>query len=69
MASVGEEREWLRNVLLSSESETCSEDDTPAGKEQRIKRLLKERYYHNKYAKRYYKDPGVRFSKLNSLFC
>ncbi|CAH2054745.1 unnamed protein product, partial [Iphiclides podalirius] len=58
LASVGEEREWLRDILLSSSNETSSDDDTPSGKEIRIKRLLKERYYHNKYAKKYYKDPG-----------
>ncbi|CAG4955092.1 unnamed protein product [Parnassius apollo] len=58
LASVGEEREWLRDILLSSSNDTSSDDETPAGKEIRIKRLLKERYYHKKYAKRYYKDPG-----------
>ncbi|XP_063529749.1 chromatin-remodeling ATPase INO80 isoform X1 [Cydia strobilella] len=58
LTSVGEEREWLRNVLLSSESDTSSGEDTPAGKDQRIKRLLKERLYHNKYTKDYYKDQG-----------
>nr|XP_032522250.1 chromatin-remodeling ATPase INO80 isoform X1 [Danaus plexippus plexippus] len=58
LSSVGEERQWLRDVLLSSESESSSEDDTPAAKERRIKLLLKERYFHNKYAKSYYKDSG-----------
>ncbi|CAG9793458.1 unnamed protein product [Diatraea saccharalis] len=58
LASVGEERAWLRDVLLSSGSETSSEDDTPAGKELRLQRILKERSYHNRYAKKYYKDPG-----------
>nr|XP_026497492.1 chromatin-remodeling ATPase INO80 isoform X2 [Vanessa tameamea] len=58
LASVGEERQWLRDVLLSSESEISSDDDSPAAKEQRIKRLLKERHFHNKYAKEYYKDQG-----------
>ncbi|KAH9643982.1 hypothetical protein HF086_004243, partial [Spodoptera exigua] len=57
-SSVGEEREWLRDVLLSSGSETSSDDDTPHSKEMRIRRLLKERKYHNKYAKKYYKDQG-----------
>ncbi|CAK1545627.1 unnamed protein product [Leptosia nina] len=56
--SVGEEREWLREVLLSSESESASDDETPAAKENRIKRLLKERKFHNKYVKSYYKDPA-----------
>ncbi|VVC95066.1 unnamed protein product [Leptidea sinapis] len=56
-SSVGEEREWLRNVILSSESDS-GEDDTPAGKNKRIKRLLKERKFHNKHVKSYYKDPG-----------
>lgn len=59
LASVGEERQWLRDVLLSSESEISSDDDSPAAKEQRIRRLLKERHFHNKYAKEYYKDQGV----------
>ncbi|KAI8437735.1 hypothetical protein MSG28_011969 [Choristoneura fumiferana] len=58
LTSVGEEREWLRNVLLSSESDTSSDEDTPEGKQLRIKQLLKERHYHNKYAKEYYKDQG-----------
>ncbi|CAH0402349.1 unnamed protein product [Chilo suppressalis] len=58
LASVGEERQWLRDVLLSSGSDTSSEDDTPAGKELRLQRILKERRNHNKYAKKYYKDPG-----------
>ncbi|XP_041982684.1 chromatin-remodeling ATPase INO80 [Aricia agestis] len=58
LSSVGEEREWLRNVLISSESDSSSDDDTPAGKERRIKWMLKERYYHNKYAKKYYNDSG-----------
>ncbi|CAH0731987.1 unnamed protein product, partial [Brenthis ino] len=58
LASVGEERQWLRDVLLSSETESSSEDETPAAKDLRIKRLLKERHFHNKYAKEYYKDPG-----------
>ncbi|XP_072933681.1 chromatin-remodeling ATPase INO80 [Epargyreus clarus] len=58
LASVGEERQWLRDVLLSSELDTSSEDDSPAGKEQRIQQLLKERKFQNKYAKDYYKDPG-----------
>ncbi|KPJ17900.1 Putative DNA helicase Ino80 [Papilio machaon] len=58
LASVGEEREWLRDILLSSSNESSSEDETPAAKDIRIKRLLKERYYHNKYARKYYKDPG-----------
>ncbi|XP_063896881.1 chromatin-remodeling ATPase INO80 [Helicoverpa armigera] len=57
-SSVGEEREWLRDVLLSSGSETSSEDDSPNYKEIRIQRLLKERRHHNKYAKKYYKDQG-----------
>ncbi|XP_045779214.1 chromatin-remodeling ATPase INO80 isoform X2 [Maniola jurtina] len=58
LASVGEERQWLRDVLLSSETDSSSEEDSPAAKEQRIRRLLKERHYHNKYAKDYYKDSG-----------
>lgn len=57
-SSVGEEREWLRDVLLSSGSETSSDDDSPNSKEMRIRRLLKERKYHNRYAKKYYKDQG-----------
>lgn len=59
LTSVGDEREWLRNVLLSSESDTSSDEDTPEGKRLRLKQLLKERHYHNKYAKEYYKDQGV----------
>ena len=58
-SSVGEEREWLRDVLLSSGSETSSDDDSPNCKEMRIRRLLKERKHHNRYAKKYYKDQGV----------
>ncbi|XP_052754026.1 chromatin-remodeling ATPase INO80 [Galleria mellonella] len=58
LASVGEEREWLRDILLESSSESSSDDDTPEGKEMRIQRMLKERYHHNKYVKNYYKDPG-----------
>ncbi|XP_048477977.1 chromatin-remodeling ATPase INO80 [Plutella xylostella] len=58
LSSVGEEREWLRNVLLSSGSESSSDDDTPAGKDQRIRRLLKERALHNKHVNECYKDPG-----------
>ncbi|XP_059051639.1 chromatin-remodeling ATPase INO80 [Achroia grisella] len=58
LASVGEEREWLRDILLSSSSESNSEDDTPESKEIRIQRMLKERHHHNKHAKKYYKDPG-----------
>lgn len=58
LASVGTEREWIRKVLLSSESE-LSDDDTPACKKRRIKRLLKEKSFNNKYLKDYYKDPGV----------
>ncbi|CAH2095187.1 unnamed protein product [Euphydryas editha] len=58
LASVGEERQWLRDVLLSSESEISSDDDSPAAKEQRIRRLLNERHFHNKHAKEYYKDQG-----------
>ncbi|KAJ0172326.1 hypothetical protein K1T71_012299 [Dendrolimus kikuchii] len=57
-SAVGEERQWLRDVLLSSDSETNSDDDTPAGKELRIQRMLRERRHHNKYAKKYYKDTG-----------
>lgn len=69
LASVGEERQWLRDVLLSSETESSSEDDTPAAKDQRIKRLLRERHFHNKYVKEYYKDPGVRlFSTFFFIF-
>lgn len=64
LSSVGEEREWLRDVLLSSESETSSDDDTPAAKENRIKYLLKERKFHNKYVKSYYRDPGVSFKSM-----
>ncbi|KAI5644843.1 DNA-binding domain-containing protein [Phthorimaea operculella] len=56
-SSVGAEREWLRNVLLSSSSDTSSEEDTPAGNERRIKRILKERRQFNKHVKNYYKDP------------
>lgn len=59
LASVGEEREWLRDVLLSSGSDTSSDDETPAGKELRLQRILKERRHQNKYARKYYKDPGV----------
>lgn len=69
LASVGEERQWLRDVLLSSETESSSDDDSPAAKELRIKRLLKERHYHNKYAKDYYKDPGVRISLIYIYVC
>ncbi|KAL0868568.1 hypothetical protein ABMA27_008036 [Loxostege sticticalis] len=58
LASVGEEREWLRDVLLSSGSDTSSDDETPAGKELRLQRILKERRHQNKYARKYYKDPG-----------
>lgn len=58
-SSVGEEREWLRDVLLSSESDTSSDEESPFGKELRIQRMLKERRHHNRYAKKYYKDPGV----------
>ncbi|KAM3961158.1 LOW QUALITY PROTEIN: chromatin-remodeling ATPase INO80 [Aphomia sociella] len=58
LASVGEERAWLRDILLSSSSESSSEEDSPEGKEMRIQRMLKERYHHNKHAKDYYKDPG-----------
>ncbi|CAG4960273.1 unnamed protein product [Colias eurytheme] len=58
LSSVGEEREWLRDVLLSSESDTSSDDDSPAAKDYRIKCLLKERKFHNKYIKSYYKDPS-----------
>ncbi|KAG6451472.1 hypothetical protein O3G_MSEX007172 [Manduca sexta] len=57
-SAVGEERQWLRDVLLSSESETSSDEDTPVETELRIQRMLKERKYQNKYAKKYYKDPG-----------
>ncbi|KAJ2954687.1 hypothetical protein O0L34_g2984 [Tuta absoluta] len=56
-SSVGAEREWLRNVLLSSSSDTSSEEDTPAGNDRRIKRILKERRQFNKHVKKYYKDP------------
>lgn len=59
LASVGREREWLRNVLLSSGSDSSTDDETPTKKELRIKRLLKERWVHNKHVKNYYKDPGV----------
>ncbi|KAL4717058.1 hypothetical protein ACJJTC_016945 [Scirpophaga incertulas] len=58
LASVGEEREWLRDVLLSSGSESSSDEETPAGKEQRLQRILKERRYHNRYVRRFYRDPG-----------
>lgn len=58
-SSVGEERQWLRDVLLSSDSDSNSEDEnTQLAKELRIKRLLRERRYHNKYARKYYKDSG-----------
>lgn len=56
-SSVGEERQWIRDVLLSSESETSTDDETTESKELRLKRILKERRYHNRYARRYYKDP------------
>ena len=65
MASVGEERQWLRDVLLSSETESSSEEDTSVAKDLRIKRLLRERHFHNKYAKEYYKDPGVGKCLIN----
>lgn len=55
-SSVGEERQWLRDVLLSSDSETNSEDETLEDKEMRIRRLLKERKHHNKYVKKYLKN-------------
>lgn len=58
LASVAQEREWLRNILLSSGSESSSEDETPEAEERRIKQMLKERAFHNKYVKKYYKDPG-----------
>ncbi|XP_045484505.1 chromatin-remodeling ATPase INO80 [Pieris rapae] len=58
LSSVGEEREWLRDVLLSTESESSSDDDTAAAKDIRIKYLLKERKFHNKYVRSYYKDPS-----------
>ncbi|XP_026735915.1 chromatin-remodeling ATPase INO80, partial [Trichoplusia ni] len=58
LSSVGEEREWLRDVLLSSGSETSSDEDSPSAKESRIQRLLKERKHQNRYAKKYYKDQG-----------
>lgn len=64
-ASVGTEREWIRKALLSSESE-LSDDDTTAGKKKRIKRLLKEKTFNNKYVKDYYKDPGVSVAWFNS---
>ncbi|XP_049885990.1 chromatin-remodeling ATPase INO80 isoform X2 [Pectinophora gossypiella] len=57
-SSVGAERQWLKNVLLSSGSETSSEDDSPAAKGRRLKRILKERRRHNNYIKEYNKDPG-----------
>ncbi|XP_075984610.1 chromatin-remodeling ATPase INO80 isoform X2 [Anticarsia gemmatalis] len=57
-SSVGEEREWLRDVLLSSGSDTSSDEESPVGKELRIQRMLKERKFRNRYAKKYYKDPG-----------
>lgn len=55
-SSVGEEREWLRDVLLSSGSETSSDEESLIGKEMKIQRMLKERRYHNRYVKKYYKD-------------
>ncbi|XP_060806009.1 chromatin-remodeling ATPase INO80 isoform X2 [Amyelois transitella] len=58
LASVGEERVWLRDVLLSSGSESSSDEDSPEAKKMRIQRMLRERRHHNKYAKKYYKDPG-----------
>ncbi|XP_063832717.1 chromatin-remodeling ATPase INO80 [Ostrinia nubilalis] len=59
LASVGEEREWIRDVLLSSGPDTSSDDEeTPEGKELRLQRILKERRFQNKYARKYYKDPG-----------
>jgi hypothetical protein len=67
LASVGEEREWLRDVLLTSGSESSSDDDTPAGKELRLQRILKERRYQNKYARKYYKDPSVSITTKNIM--
>ncbi|XP_053615593.1 chromatin-remodeling ATPase INO80 isoform X2 [Plodia interpunctella] len=58
LASVGEDREWLRDVLLSSGSESSSDEDSAEAKEMRIQRMLRERRHHNKYVKKYYKDPG-----------
>ncbi|GBP42676.1 Putative DNA helicase Ino80 [Eumeta japonica] len=58
LSSVGREREWLRDVLLSSESESSSEEDTPEQKDRRISLILKERMFHNKYIKEFYKDPS-----------
>lgn len=58
-SSVGDEREWLRDTLLSSDTDSSSDEETPAAQDRRIRRLLKEKYHHNKYTKEYYKDPGV----------
>lgn len=65
--SVGTEREWIRKALLSSGSE-LSDEDTPAGQKKRIKRLLKEKTFNNKYLKDYYKDPGVSVDCFNCKY-
>lgn len=69
LASVGEDREWLRDVLLSSGSESSSDEDSAEAKEMRIQRMLRERRHHNKYVKKYYKDPGVNINLYYTYLC
>lgn len=60
LAAVGEERHWLRDVLLLSASDSSSDEgERGARDERRLRDMLRERRRHNKYAGHFYRDPAV----------
>lgn len=70
MSSVGDERRWLQDILLSDSSDgSVSESDTEGPiTEDDFQDMLKFHILRKKYQGRFYQKPDVRFSLNSQVF-
>lgn len=66
MSSVGEERRWLQDILLSDSSDSsASGSDTEEITEDDFQEMLKFHILRKKYQGRFYQKPEVRIIQLD----
>lgn len=69
MTSVGEERHWLQDILLSDSSDSSasgSDTDNPITEED-FQEMLKYHILRKKYQARFYQKPEVRLKFILKL--
>lgn len=68
MSSVGEERRWLQDILLSDSESSASGSDTDGPvTEEDFQEMLKFHILRKKYQGRFYQKPEVRFKISNVI--